>query len=540
MKFNSNLILVLVIFLGLSLDVLASKGYNPQIMEGKSKPKLVVNIIVGQMRYDYLLRFADNFQDNGFLTMVNDGVVCRSARHDYLYTSQASGLTTIMTGSNPSTHGVVGDGWYDYNTGLRCGVVDDKGCYAVGADEYDAQVSPRNMVAGTLGDALKSVSPLSKVVSVALQPMSSVLTGGFSADAAYWVNPKTGAFISSTYYMNSLADWVQQYNNSGQYDGLKSQTWTVSMPIEKFNNVLSKDIVRDTSVSFFSFDFMTKRKADFQTFSATPWANTMVKDFAINAIIGEALGQDNATDLLNITFDASRNIGQQYGTQSVELEDSYYRLDKDLAHLFGFLDEQFGRDNVLVVLSSDHGAVDPTIESSKMPSGRFNINQFAVLMNGFLGAKFGSENRWILDITNNQVYLNRRAIHENKLPLRDIQNEIADFAIQFRGVANAITSASLHGGSSVGVMQKAQNGYFPRRSGDVILNFLPGWSVENDNVSQAGSGYSYDVHIPLMFCGAGVEHGVVRENVEARDVAPTISVLMGIAPPNAATGRSVL
>lgn len=503
------------------------------------KPRLVVNIVVGQMRYDYLLRFADNFAKGGFRALIKDGVSCNRATHDYLFTSQASGLSTISTGANPSTHGIIGQGWYNYNTSARVDVAQDKGCYAVGADNFDAQVSPNAMVAGGLGDCIKAVSPMSKVVSVAFDPTSAVVMGGFTADAAYWLNPKTGNFISSTYYMQKLPDWVDNFNKMRLIDSYSSAPWTVSQQMKKYHNILSKDIIRDTAVGFFSFDFITRKKGDFKTFSATPWANTLVKDMAVQSIIYENLGKDDTPDLLNIVFDGSRNIGQKYGTLSVELEDSYYRLDKDIENLLSFLETQVGRDRVLVVLSSDHGASDPAIESSRMPHGRFNVAQFSVLINGFLGAKFGDKERWVLDFSNNQLYLNRRAIYENKHNLTQIQNEIAAFAIQFRGVAHAITAASLQSGTAVGIMGKAQNSYYPRHSGDVMINLMPGWMVENDNLSQGGTGYNYDSHVPLVFWGAGLGPGVIQGPVEMRDVAPTTAAVLGIAPPNAATGRAI-
>lgn len=504
-----------------------------------AKPRLVVNIVVGQMRYDYLLRFADNFSKNGFQALIRDGVSCNRATHDYMFTSQAAGLSTISTGANPSTHGIIGDAWYNYNTGKRIDVTQDKSCYAVGADNFDAQVSPREMVAGGLGDCIKAVSPMSKVVSVAFDPTSAVVMGGFTADAAYWLNPKTGNFISSTYYMQKLPEWVDNFNKLRLIDSYSSAPWTVSQQMKRYHNILSKDIIRDTAVGFFSFDFITRKKGDFKTFSATPWANTLVKDMAVQSVIYENLGKDDMPDLLNIVFDGSRNIGQKYGTLSVELEDSYYRLDKDIEHLLSFLESQVGKDRVLVVLSSDHGASDPAIESSRMPHGRFSAAQFSVLMNGFLGAKFGDKERWVLDFSNNQIYLNRKAIYENKHNLTQIQNEIAAFAIQFRGVAHAVTAASLQSGTAVGIMGKAQNSYYPRHSGDVMINLMPGWMVDNDNLSQGGTGYNYDSHVPLVFWGGGLEAGSIQNPVETRDIAPTTAAILGIAPPNASTGRAI-
>lgn len=466
-----------------------------------------------------------------------------SAHHDYLFTCSAAGLSTLATGANPSTHGVSGDVWYNYTTGKKVGVVEDKACFAVGADDYDAQVSPRSLLSGALGDCLKSVTPMSKVISVAWDPQSAVIMSGFTGDAAYWVNPKTGSWISSTYYTDKLPEWVRNVNDLKLAKTYSDKSWTVSRATAKYHNVLRQDIVTDTTNGFFSFDFLMRPKYDFKRLASSPFANTMVKDFAVQSVIYENLGKDNDVDILNIVFDGSRNIGQRYGTQSMEVEDSYYRLDSDIEQLLNFLDRHLGHDNVLVVLSADHGAADPSAENSRMPHGRFNATQFAVLVNGFLGAKLGGDQRWVMDFCNNQVYLNRRLIYEKGYDLTQVQNDIAGFAIQFRGVAQAITASSLQSGVAAGIMGKAQNSYFPRNSGDVMINLLPGWMVENENVSQAGTGYNYDAHIPFMMWGAGV-HGrdgaMIMDRVEARDLAPTVARIIGIAPPNSATGRALL
>lgn len=512
------------------------------------RPKLVVNVVVGQMRYDYLLRFADNFSRRGFNAFLQDGVSFQSAHHDYLFTCSAAGLSTLATGANPSTHGVSGDVWYDYGVGRRVEVVQDRKCFAVGADDYDAQVSPRSLLSGTLGDALKGVSPMSKVVSVAWDPQSAVVMGGFTADEVYWVNPKTGCWISSTYYMDKLPEWVTKVNDLKLAQVYSEKQWTVSRLASRYHNVLRKDIVTDTTGGFFNFDFLMRPKYDFGRLAASPYANSMVKDFAVQSVIYDDLGKDENVDLLNVVFDASRTIGQRYGSHSMEVEDSYYRLDADIEQLLDFLDRQLGRDNVLVVLSADHGAADPATENSRMPHGRFNATQFAMLVNGFLGAKLGADQKWVVDFCNNQIYLNRGLIYEKGHDLAQVQSDIAGFAIQFRGVAQAITSSSLQSGVAAGIMGKAQDSYFPRRSGDVMINLLPGWMVENDNVSQAGTGYNYDSHVPLMFWGAGVRSlsrvgagpGVMMESVQARDVAPTVARIIGVAPPNSATGRAVL
>ncbi|MEG1607748.1 MAG: alkaline phosphatase family protein [Mucinivorans sp.] len=510
-------------------------------LENRVKPRIVVNIVVGQMRYDYLLRFADNLSEKGFRYLITNGSSCDRAQLNYLTTSTPSGLATISTGANPSTHGVIGNGRTNYTTGERTELLKDDTVLTVGSDELDAQLSPKGLYASTIGDVIKTVSPESRVISVAFEAASAVIIGGFLPDAAYWVSPRDGRFVSNSYYMQQLPKWVQDFNATQVAEKYSSESWRVLRAAGSYHNIISRDIVRDSSSNFLNFDFLTRKKYDYDRLATSPAANTLLRDFAIQAIIYENLGKDDATDLINIVFDPSRKVGEKYGSQSMEVEDCFYRMDAEIASFREFLETQFGKEKVLLVVSSDHGAADPVTDHSRLPNGRFDTNQFAILMNGFLGAQLGGDQRWVLDFSDNQIYLDRRLIYEKGYNLNDIQDKVAAFAIQFRGVAQAITSHSMSSGYFAGgVMGRAQNSYFPRHSGDVVLNLLPGWTVDNNKLSDSGSPYNYDTHIPLIWWGGMVGTQDVSREVSAEDIAPTIAHIIGIAPPNAATGRPIV
>lgn len=529
-----------IIFCTALLTIIFTSASAP--IEGRVKPRLVVNIVVSQMRYDYLLRYADNLSERGFRALINTGSSCDRASYNFLITSTPSGLATLSTGTQPSTHGIIGSQWFNYTTSQRVELLKDNKIRTIGADDYDSQLSPREMYASTLGDQIKSVSPYSKVISVAMDPMSAVIMGGYQADAAYWVNHREGKFVSNTYYMDKLPEWVDKFNAMGQAEKYSAEPWRVSRPTSAFHNVLRKEIILDTASNFFSFEWMTRKKWDFDRLKASPFGNTLVRDFAVQTVIYENLGKDDHTDLLNIVFDASRHIGEKYGTQSMEVEDCFYRMDAEIAGVLEFLTTQVGKEHLLVVITSDHGAADQVNESSKMPTGKFNAEQFAVLINGFVGAQLGGDKRWVLDFVNNQVYLDRKLIYQAGHNLEEIQNSIAGFAIQFRGVSQAVTSSSLSRGQfAQGIMGKAQNSYFPRHSGDVVLSLLPGWIVEQaDILSNCGTSFNYDTHVPLIFWGGMIGSKDVMDEVDMTDVAPTIAHIIGIAPPNAATGKPVI
>lgn len=514
------------------------------------KPRLVVTIAIDGMRYDYLLRFGAAMGETGFKKLIREGVLCERAIYDYTGTSTASGIATIATGAAPSSHGVIGSHWFDYTTSEKISLTFDKSVRTVGADELDAQVSPRKMIASTIGDCIKGVSPRSKVFSVALEPTSAVVAGGFSADGAYWVSPRDGKMVSSTYYTDKLPDWVATFNSKNLGEAYSSDRWRISRPQGAYYNVIRKDIAVDTSA--LNFDFLTRKKYDYDRLTVTPGGNALIKDFAVQTIIAEELGKDDATDYLTITFNAPMFAAERYGVNSMEVEDIYYRLDMELAALISFLESQVGYANLLVVLTSPHGSSDPVIESSRIPGGKFNTAQFSLLINGFLGAQLAhripaakaqslsGDSRWVLDFANNQLYLNRKRIFDAGLSLSMVQMMVAEFAIQFRGVAEAVTASTMQSGQfSEGTLGKAQRSYFARHSGDVAINLLPGWILESDKQSNSGSPYIYDAHVPLIFYGAVIGTQNIARDVKIEDIAPTIAHLVGVTPPNASTGTPI-
>lgn len=499
-----------------------------------AKPRLVVNIVVGQMRYDYLLRFRDNFSENGFKKMIHEGVSCDRAMYNYLTTSTPSGLATITTGSNPSTHGVTGLHWFDYTTGKRVDLLTDNASQTVGSDALDTRISPSKLTASTLSDALKAISPGSKVVSIALEPTSAVIMGGHSADAAYWLSAREGNMVTSNYYTQTLPEWVQKFNGLNQPTDLIRARWTSVKPSAVYKNVFRKDIGMEGNGTSLSPKF------DYDTFAASPAANQLLREFAVQAIINDELGKDDKTDMLNIVFDPMRLMGEKYGTNSIEIEDAYYRFDGILESLINFLDVQLGRSEYVITLSSDHGAIDPMIESSRMPSGRLDVSQFLAIINGFLGGQFGSGERWALDYSYNRVFLNRPLIFTKGLDLKEIQDKVAQYAVQFSGVAQAITAYTLQSSSfNSGILNKAQNSYYQRNSGDVMINYLPGWAEKNDRQSDSGSSYIYDTHVPLIFFGDGIGSQNIAREVDMIDLAATIAHIMEVAPPNASTGKPI-
>lgn len=506
------------------------------------KPRLVLNITVAGLPYDYLLKYADGMNPDGIKKLTSQGATCYDAKINYLGSTTPAGVATIATGTTPSGHGIMGDHWYDYTTNKEVWACYDEEVRTIGADELDAQVSPRTLVASTIGDCIKGVSPSSKVFSVGVTPTSAVIAGGYLCDGAYWVSPRDGKMVSSTYYGSRLADWVEAFNAKELAKAYSTAKWSPSRDLKNYFNVLRSDIGS------------SKNKYSYSRLMATPAVNSLIKDFAVQTIIAENLGKDNSTDYLSVTFEGLLSAAAQYGSSSVECEDVFYRLDDEIATLIAFVETYVGKAQLLVVFSSANG-VSPTVsEGSVMPTGYFNSEQFSILINGFLGAQLSSmlsseqltrikdeDARWVLDYVEGQLYLNRRKIYAAGLSLSEVQSMAAQFAIQFRGVASAVTSSTLMGGEfSRGVMGMAHRSYFARHSGDVTLCLLPGWIASEGYKSDSGSPYIYDTHIPLIFWGGEVKQQRVIGEVSLEDIAPTIAKILEITTPNSTTGRSII
>ncbi len=521
------------------------------VIAAPRKAKLVVNITVAGLRYDYLLKYQRALNSDGMKMLSQQGVSCSRAIIDYQGTTTPVGVATIASGSTPSSHGVIGTHYFDYTTSQRVTICHDSEARTIGADELDAQVSPRGLVASTIGDCIKDISPTSKVVSIALNPTSAVLAGGFLADGCYWVSPRDGKMVTSSFYKSRLPDWVTTFNErdlAGAYSGVK---WQVSRPTRMYYNILSSDILKDDGTNAYS-NSRASEPYSFERLSTSPAASTLLRDFAVQTIVSEDLGQDGSTDYLAITFDNPALTAQRYGSESIEAEDVIYRLDDEITSLISFLETYIGKENLVVVISGAHGTSNSVSSDSRLPSGEFNSAQFEILINGFLGAQIASSlpaetlakvsdgSNWVLDFANNQLYLNRRKIFDAGLKLEDVQNMVAQFAIQFRGVASAVTSTTLQSGQfTEGLMGMTQRSYFARHSGDVVLNLLPGWITDQGSRSSSGSPYIYDTHVPLIFWGGGIDPMVISSEVSLQDIAPTLTSIVGVTPPNTASGAPI-
>jgi predicted AlkP superfamily pyrophosphatase or phosphodiesterase len=509
-------------------------------------PKLVVGIVVDQMRYDYLPLYWDKFEEGGFKRLINEGYSFKNNHYNYFPTYTGPGHAAIYTGTTPSVNGIVGNSWYDRSIDDNMYVVSDSSVTPVGTASGAGKMSPANLNSSTVTDELKTASDQSKVVAVSVKDRGAVLPAGHLADGAYWYDGDSGKFITSSWYMDELPEWVQQFNEEGLAKELNSRTWETLLPIEQYSesnpdNTPYEGTLGDKEKPVFPYDLDELSGEDtYNILQSTPFGNSLVQAFARRALDAEQLGSDEITDFLSISFSSTDYVGHNFGPHSIELQDTYMRLDRKLAELLNYLDKKVGKGEYVVMLTSDHGAVDVPAEliDKKLPGGYFNSDVVIDVLNRYLDNKYGNE-EWVKAYANQQVYLNRELVQESETTLNEMQQEVADFLLQFEAVQSTNTAFNFqHKDYSGDYQAMYQRGYQHDRSGDVYIQLKPGWldSTYGTGTSH-GSPYNYDTHVPLLFYGWNIPQGATNQKTTIPQVAPTISAILNIGFPNGSASK---
>lgn len=512
-------------------------------------PKLVVGVVVDQMRYDYLYKYWDVMGNNGFKRLLGEGFSFDNCHFDYVPTYTGPGHSCIFTGTTPSINGIVSNNWYDRNAGASVYCTDDSAVQTVGSSSVAVgKMSPRNLLSTTIGDELRIATNFrSRVIGVALKDRSCILPAGRGANAAYWFDGATGNFISSTYYTTQLPKWVQTFNEQKLAQKYLSKKWETLKPIAIYEKYCAPDDSRYEGLfggetrSIFPHDLpaiVTAMKT-FDVLRATPWGNTLTKDIALATLENEKLGKGDVTDMLTISFSSPDYIGHQFGPQSVEVMDNYLRLDKDIAEILTYLDKNYGKGNVLLFLTADHGAAQNIayMQDKKLASGNIDNDDFLLKLRSFAAQTYADSNV-VAAYENQQVYLDRKILAAKRLNLADVQQQFADFMLTQTGVAQGITASELQKSEfSESVFSLIQRGFYPKRSGDVLLNYDPGWMDWGSKGTSHGSPFSYDTHVPLIWYGYGIKPGNSSAHVRVKDIASTISIYLHIPFTNGNTGQ---
>ncbi len=521
----------------------------PDNKEMQARPKLVIGIVVDQMRADYLARFWNKFSDKGFRRLVNNGFLCENNYINYVPSETGPGHAAIYTGTTPSINGIVGNEWYDRDHDKKVYCVDDTAMQSVGTTTNLGKRSPRNLLSNTITDQLHLATNFaSKTISISLKDRAAILPGGFTANGAYWFDVTNGKFITSNYYQKELPAWLNDFNDRKLPANYKSQTWNSSLPIAQYTESTADDVPYEGPLydgeakPVFPHDLSKAKGTDYAVLLRTPFGNTLLKELAIETIKAEQLGKGNVPDFLAVSFSSTDYVGHNFGINSIELEDTYLKLDKDLGDFLDFLDTYLGKENILLFLSADHGAANNVQYSidHKIPAGLFDAKQTKDILKIVLKEKFQVDNL-ILKFTDQNVYLNHKVIDDLKLSLYEIETVVANFLLKREGIAYANISFEIpvfDNGYAYHKLMK--NGYLASRSGDVMFTLLPGW-MEWDRTTGTthGSPYNYDTHIPLILYGWKVANGTYLPEVNIIDIAPTIAHLLNIQVPNGCSGKAI-
>lgn len=542
MKKYSIIILLLIYSIGCSAQRAKSVGEGPVLV---SSPGLVVGIVIDQMRYDYLYRFWNKYSSDGFKRLVNDGFVFSNTNFNYIPTYTGPGHACIYTGTTPAYNGIISNEWYDPYQKKVIYCVGDSTVMPVGTTSISGKMSPRNLLSTTVTDELKLATNMSsKVIGISLKDRGAILPAGRSANAAYWHDPYTNNWITSTYYMTELPAWVNNFNKRKMSDSLLNNKWTTLLPIEQYTESTADDnayegVFTGELKPVFPHDLPALKATESELIRETPFGNTFTKEFVMAAVHGENLGKGKATDFLTISFSSTDYVGHIFGINAIELEDTYLRLDRDIAALLKFLDEWTG-NNYLLFLTADHGAANnPEYARDRhLNAGKFESGTLVDTLKKFIKQIYGSDTL-IANAGANNIYLNRSYIESKKMNLEEIQNKCAAFVTKLTGVSTAMTATELARGiSRTGIYSFMQNGFNVKRSADVMIQLQPGWvDWFSKTGTSHGTAYSYDTHVPLIFFGKRIKAGSSADPVSVCDIAPTISTLLNIEFPSGNVGK---
>ena len=516
-------------------------------VEVASRPKLVVGIVVDQMRYDYLTRFESKYGNGGFKRMINEGFNCKNNHFNYVPTYTGPGHASVYTGTTPKYHGVISNNWYDKEEKAMVYCAGDDSVSSVGTNDRAGHMSPHRMKTTTFADENRLFTQLKgKTIGIAIKDRGAILPAGHAANAAYWFHGKDeGVWITSTFYRTDLPKWVMDFNASKTAESY-FKVWDTYKDITTYTESGSDENLFEGGFNgkdkaTFPYDLVKLKDENrgFDILKATPYGNSLTTDFAMAAIKGEDLGKDNITDVLTVSFSSTDYVGHNFGVNSKEIEDTYIRLDKDLERFFKYLDANVGKGEYTVFLTADHGAIDVPayLNSLKIPSGYVDNNDRKEKFQKFLNDTYGTGDV-VENISNNQIFLNSEKLKELGLNRVEVQNAIAHEQLSYANIDKVYTAHTFNTTNfTTGIEALLENGFNQKRSGDVILLDDTAYISYGITGTTHGSGLNYDTHVPLLFFGKGIKHGHTYDKTVIPDIAPTISAILGISFPNGATGQ---
>lgn len=507
-----------------------------------ARPKLVVGIVVDQMRWDYLYRYYHRFGNDGFKRLMNEGYNCQNTYLNYVPSYTAPGHASIFSGAVPAIHGIVGNDWIEQNNNHYC--ASDKNVTSVGGSQSAGQMSPVAMKTTNIGDELRlSTNFHSRVFGIALKDRGAIFPAGHSANGAFWFDDSTGNFISSSYYGKELPQWLQKFNTQRWVDTFLTKNWETLYPIESYTQSISDDNPYEhlrKGESSPTFPHMVSA-AGYKQIRSLPAGNTLTFKLAKTLIRAEELGQKEAADMVCISLSSTDYIGHAYAPNSIEVEDMYLRLDKDIASFLTYLDNEIGAENYTLFLSADHGGAHNAsfLTDHKIPAGTLSENELERELKALMKKTFGTDSI-ICAVMNYQIVLNEQFMTQKKLNRNSIKAQVIDFCKKKEGISVVVDFENLaQSNITSNLKELLQNGYYAQRCGTIGIIYDPAWYSDGKKGTTHGTWNPYDTHIPLLWYGWGIPKGETFQRTEVTDIAATIAALLHIQMPNGCVGKVI-
>ena len=509
-------------------------------LQAQERPKLVVGIVVDQMKMEYLYRFSNDFSANGFKRLMNNGYTFHNMHYNYMPTYTAPGHASIYTGTTPSTHGIIGNEWFNKAVGKDVYCTDDASVKTIGnGTEKEGAMSPKNLFSATITDELRMATNFKgKVIGLSIKDRGAILPAGHFANWAFWYS-KTGAFISSTFYGAALPNWVTEFNQEKRYMNYINKGWDLLKPIATYNESLPDDnpyegkLDKDDAPVFpYDLSKIYKEKGA-DVLRTTPFGNDILAELAMKAIEKEELGKDEITDFLAVSFSSTDYVGHTFGPRSVELQDTYLRLDQTIAQFLNYLDKTVGKDNYLLFLTADHAGAE---NSNYLKDNKYNVKNIpSKEIVGALKKKsnetFGAD--LILDYSNFNLFLNKEIIKGKGLEFTKVKQSFKEFLMTQEQVKRVYTEEEILASSGDDYfLSFIAKGYDPKQNGDIVILDKTGYMQYQATGTTHGSPNSYDTHVPLLFYGWQVPKGELHTKKYITQIAPTLSQMLKIPFPN--------
>ncbi|WP_320110232.1 alkaline phosphatase family protein [Draconibacterium orientale] len=538
-------VVVVISFILLFLGGQAQAQNNQAL--NSDKPKVVIGIVVENMRPDYIQRYWEKFQPNGFKKIYTQGAVCQNVKLTLHEQNYASGTATLFTGVHPSIHGIVSNNWYDRLKKKEIDSTEDDYYFTVGADTKAGAASPQNLLSTTLTDNLKILSGgKAKIFSAALNRESAIFAAGHAADGAYWFDTESGRMISSSFYVSTFPDWVRLFNSENYADIYSHRTWTTLLPETEYSESLRDDYLLERGYfgEFNTFPHSINkyinRTNDFRPFKTTPSANMMIKDFTLRLLENEEIGTDNVTDFVTAVFSSMDYENGSFGPASLEMEDTYLYLDQYIGELIDAAEQKFGKDNVLFFLTANTSASYPVEylkEEFHLTVDYFNVESAIALLTSYLNITYGEE-KWIEHYSDLQLYLDHDIINKNdNVSLNELREVSSNFINQFTGVQVSMPAFQLEQGSSAnGLFEPLYNTYHKNRSGDFIYTLKEGWQP---GYKFKRANYTDQSRIPIVIWGKGIKAQTISTTHNAVDLVPTLAELISVPIPDKCQGKII-